>query len=108
MAYFKITKSAKGELQARIQVSCKNTATGKKKIFTKRIYNKDKLTEAKFKKFVEKTSFEFEEKVIEEYERIANYSSRVLSFPELAKEWRQSIKLTLSLDKRRNVWYNIL
>ena len=96
MAYFKITKSAKGELQARIQVSCKNTATGKKKIFTKRIYNKDKLTEAKFKKFVEKTSFEFEEKVIEEYERIANYSSRVLSFPELAKEWRQSIKLTLS------------
>ena len=79
MAYFKITKSAKGELQARIQVSCKNTATGKKKIFTKRIYNKDKLTEAKFKKFVEKTSFEFEEKVIEEYERIVTGENNSIS-----------------------------
>jgi len=96
MAYFKITTSNKGELQAKIQVCCKNSTTGKRKIFTKRIYNKENLTSAKFKKFVEKESFEFEEKVISDYEKVANFSSRVLSFPELVKEWKQSIKLTLS------------
>ena len=96
MAYYKITESAKGELQARIQVCCKNTETGKRKIFTKRIYNKENLTNAKFRKLVEKESIEFEDKVTEEYEKTVNFSSRILSFPELAKEWKQSIKLTLS------------
>ncbi len=54
MAYFKITSNKKGELQAKIQVSGKNVATGDNKIFVKRVYNTDGLTEAKFKKQVEK------------------------------------------------------
>ena len=96
MAYFKITTSSKGELQAKIQVCCKNIETGKRKIFTKRIYNVDNLTNAKFTKLVERESFNFESKVTEEYERVSTYSSRILSFPELIKEWKQSVKLTLS------------
>ena len=96
MAYFKITASNKGQLQAKIQVCCKNTKTGQRKIFTKRVYNKENLTEAKFKRYVEKISFEFEDKVLTDYQNAINFSSRVLSFPELVKEWKQSIKLTLS------------
>ena len=57
MAYFKITASNKGQLQAKIQVCCKNTKTGQRKIFTKRVYNKENLTESKFKRYVEKISF---------------------------------------------------
>ena len=34
MAYFKLEKNKKGELRAKIQVSGKDTATGKNKIFT--------------------------------------------------------------------------
>ena len=52
MAYFKITQNKKGELQAKIQVSGKDVFTEKSKVFTKRIYNTDELTEAKFRKQV--------------------------------------------------------
>ena len=54
MAYFKITQNKKGELQAKIQVSGKDLSTGKSKVFTKRVYNTDELTEAKFRKQVER------------------------------------------------------
>ncbi len=49
MAYFKITPNKKGELQAKIQVSGKDLSSGKNKLFVKRVYNTDGLTEAKFK-----------------------------------------------------------
>ena len=45
MAYFKITPNKKGELQAKIQVSGKDLSTGKNKLFVKRVYNTDGLTE---------------------------------------------------------------
>lgn len=52
MAYFKITPNKKGELQAKIQVSGKDLSTGKNKLFVKRVYNNDGLTEAKSRKQV--------------------------------------------------------
>ena len=63
MAYFKISTNKKGELQAKIQVSGKDVDTNKTKLFTKRIYNTDNLSEAKFRKFAEKQAIAFEEEI---------------------------------------------
>ena len=63
MASFKITQNKTGELQAKIQVSGKDLSTGKIKVFTKRVYNTDELTDAKFLKQVEKPAISFEEEV---------------------------------------------
>ena len=63
MAYFKISQNKKGQLQAKIQVSGKDLSTGKSKVFTKRVYNTDKLTEAKFRRQVDKIAFAFEEEL---------------------------------------------
>ncbi len=96
MAYIKFETDKKGVLQAKIQVSSKSFNTGKKKTFTKRIYNKENLSEAKFKRFVEKQSLEFEEQVADAYEEQETNRIRVLTFPELADEWKKSVKLNLS------------
>ena len=96
MAYFKIEQNSKGELQAKIQVCCKDLNTGKNKVMAKRVYNKDKLTEARFKKLVEKEAIDFEEKVLQAYKEQTEYKSRVLTFPELMKEWKQTISINLS------------
>ncbi len=68
MAYFKISQNKKGQLQAKIQVSGKDLSTGKSKVFTKRVYNTDKLTEAKFRRQVDKIAIAFEEEVLQAYE----------------------------------------
>lgn len=68
MAYFKITQNKKGELQAKIQVSGKDLSTGKSKVFTRRVYNTGGLTEAKFRKQVEKAAIAFEEEVSRAYQ----------------------------------------
>ena len=39
MAYYQITKNAKGLLVAKIQVSGKDPDTGKAKLYVKRVYN---------------------------------------------------------------------
>lgn len=96
MAYFKIEKNNKGVMQAKIQVSCKDFSTGKNKIFSKRIYNTDNLTEAKFRKFVERESFDFESKILDDYNEQASYRTRILTFAELTKEWKVSVKANLS------------
>ena len=84
MAYFKITQNKKGELQAKIQVSGKDLSTGKSKVFTKRVYNTDELTEAKFRKQVEKTAIAFEEEVSRAYQDgKTQLRSKVLTFAEL-------------------------
>ena len=75
MAYFKITQNKKGEFQAKIQVSGKDVFTEKSKVFTKRIYNTDGLTEAKFRKQVEKTAIAFEERRLRAPIRTAKHSS---------------------------------
>ena len=99
MAYFKITQNKKGELQAKIQVSGKDLSTGKSKVFTKRVYNTDGLTEAKFRKQVEKTAIAFEEEVAKAYkEGETKLRSRILTFTELMKEWMDNVKANLSLN----------
>ena len=99
MAYYKITHNKKGELQAKIQVSGKDLSTGKNKVFVKRIYNSDGLTEAKFRKQVEKLSIEFEEDVANAYqEETTILRSKVLTFSELMSEWKASIKANLSIS----------
>ncbi len=99
MAYFKITPNKKGELQAKIQVSGKDLSTGKNKLFVKRVYNTDGLTEAKFRKQVEKLSIEFEEDVIKAYqEETTVLRSKVLTFSGLMKEWQANIKANLSIS----------
>ena len=81
MAYFKITQNKKGELQAKIQVSGKDLSTWKSKVFTKRVYNTDELTEAKFRKQVEKTAIAFEEEVSRAYQDgKTQLRSKVLTF----------------------------
>ena len=96
MAYFKISKNAKGELLAKVQVSGKDLSTGKNKVFSKRIRNKENLTESKFKKYVEKLAFEFEEEIENNYKDALTNRTRILSFPELMKEWKESVKINLS------------
>ncbi len=101
MAYFKITQNKKGVLQAKIQVSGKDI-TGKSKLFVKRLYNTDGLTEAKFRKQVERLSLEFEEEVAkscrEEKEKVRSERTRVLTFSELMNEWKLRIKADLSVN----------
>ena len=99
MAYFKITQNKKGELQAKIQVSGKDLSTGKSKVFTKRVYNTDELTEAKFRKQVEKTAIAFEEEVSRAYQDgKTQLRSKVLTFAELMQEWKGNVKANLSLN----------
>lgn len=99
MAYFKLEKNKKGELRAKIQVSGKDPATGKNKIFTKRIINTENLSEAKFRKHVEKTSLAFEEEVSRAYrEGKTQLRLKVLTFSELMKEWLAAIKTNLSIS----------
>lgn len=98
MAYFKITQNTKG-MQAKIQVSGKDIKTGKNKLFTKRVYNDDGLTDAKFRKFVEKCAIEFEEEVARAYrEGTAAVTARVLTFTELMKEWKEHVRIELSIN----------
>ena len=98
MAYFKLEKNKKGELRAKIQVSGKDPATGKNKIFTKRVVNTGNLSEAKFRKQVEKAAIAFEEEVSRAYrEDKTQLRSKVLTFSELMREWKATVKENLSL-----------
>lgn len=99
MAYFKIETDRKGKLKARIQVSGKDYETGKAKIFTKKVYNVDNLTEAKFRKQVDKIALAFEEEVARAYaEQETVVRDKVLTFAELAEEWVQTVKSNLSYN----------
>lgn len=99
MAYFKITPNKNGRLQARIQVSGKDINTGKSKLFVKTIYNDNNLTEAKFRKLVEKESIAFEEDVQSAYEMHTEMlRTKVLTFSELLKEWKDFVKTNHSIN----------
>lgn len=98
MAYIKIEQNRKGLLQAKIQVSGKDAKTGETKTFSKRVYNSDNLSEAKFRKQVEKQSIEFEDAVAKAYRQEDVLRSRVLTFMELMTEWQASIKANLSVN----------
>lgn len=96
MASIKLELNSKGCLQAKVQVSCKDFRTGKNKIYAKRFYNTNNLSEAKFKKYVEKESFEFEASILKAYKEAIEFRSRVLTFAELTSEWKESVRQTLS------------
>lgn len=99
MAYFKITPNKDGRLQARIQVSGKDINTGKNRLFVKTVKNVNNLTEAKFRKFVEKESIAFEEDVKQAYEDHTEVlRTKVLTFPELMQEWKASVKANYSIN----------
>lgn len=99
MAYYKITKDKKGNLVAKMQAYGKDLTTGEKKIYTKRFYNENGLTEAKFKKFLDKESIAFEEELERAYrEHDVSVKARVLTFHELMAEWKENIKTNLSIS----------
>ena len=92
MAYIKYSKTKKGILVARIQVSGKNPETGDFKIYPKNIQNDEGLTEAKFKKKITILAAEFEEEIANQYRnQVEHIHTGVLSFSQLAQEWIQSI-----------------
>lgn len=97
MPYYKITTNKRGELVAKVQVLTKDITTGKNKLVVKRIYNTEKLTDAKFRKQVEKFSLTFEDEVREALEnQTEQLKSNVLTFPKLADEYVANVRLHLS------------
>ena len=75
----------------------KDIKTGKNKLAVKRIHNNENLTEAKFKKYVEKFSLIFEEEVRNAYEEQTEHlKSNVLTFSKLANEFVNNVRLHLS------------
>jgi len=97
MAHIQYKENKRGVLVARIQVSGKIPGTGMPKIYVKTIKNDTGLTETKFKKFVNKTAFEFEDEVANIY-KDNEKSTRlgILTFPKLAEEWLSTIDANLS------------
>ena len=97
MAYCKVTRNRKGELVARIQASGKDVATGQNKIYTKRIYNTENLTEARFRKYADRVAAEYEIEIQEAYEQATvEIRTRIPTFNELMREWMENIKTSLS------------
>ena len=99
MAHIEFKKSKKGILQAKIQVYGKDPATGQPKLFTRRIYNEDELTEAKFKKYVDKVAIDYENnvKLNAPFETMLA-RNRILTFSELMAEWKSTVLNTLSIS----------
>ena len=98
MANYRIEKNRKG-LVAKIQVFTKDAKTRKNKFVSKRIYNEKNLTEAKFEKYVEKVSIQFEEEVQEAYRnQCDDYRNKVLTFAQLGKEFVDNVKKNLSIS----------
>ena len=93
MAYCKVTKNRRGELVARLHASGKDVATGENKVYTKRVYNKDNLTEARFRKYAERLATEFENEIREAYEAATvDIRTRIPTFNELMEEWMETIR----------------
>lgn len=97
MAYYKITETKKHGLTAKIQAYGKDVVTGETKLYVKRIYNTEKLTEAKFRKYVERAASDFELQLQEAEEQAVETRVRILTFAELAEEWLNTVKATLSV-----------
>lgn len=99
MAYYKITTDKKGKLVAKMQAYGKDLSTGERKLYVKRVYNENGLTEAKFKKFLDKEAIAFEEEVARAYrEHDVSVKARVLTFHELMAEWKENIRINLSIS----------
>lgn len=98
MAHFTISTNKNGDFVARIFVSGKDSRTGEPKQYTKRLYNDENLSESKFRKLAEKSAILFEEEVSRAYEEEREIKrNKVLTFAELMKEWKASIKASYSV-----------
>ena len=92
MAYIKFSKTKKGVLVARIQISGKDPQTGEHKIYPKNIQNEDGLSEAKFKKKINLLAAELEQQIADDYKNKTNHiHTGILTFSQLAKEWISGI-----------------
>lgn len=99
MAYYKISSYKDGRLKAKIQATGKDPQTGQTKLYVKTVVNTSGLTEAKFKKLVEKESIAFEEEVKKAYsEQREQIRTRILTFPQLMQEWKENIRINLSIS----------
>ena len=97
MAHIKYSKTKKGVLVARIQVSGKDPETGAFKIYPKNIQNDEGLSEAKFKKRINIIAAEYEQEVADAYNnKMAFIHTGVLTFIQLAEEWIATIDTNLS------------
>ena len=93
MAHIKYNTNKHGVLVARVQVYGKNPATGKPKLYPKIFRNDDGLTEAKFKKKIQKLALELETKIANDYKDQMNFiHAGILTFNQLAQEWISTIK----------------
>lgn len=92
MAYIKFSKTKKGVLVARIQISGKDPQTGEHKIYPKNIQNEDGLSEAKFKKKINLLAAELEQQIADDYKNKTNHiHTGILTFSQLAKQWISGI-----------------
>lgn len=98
MAYVKILKNTKGELIAKVQVCGKEAKSGKTKLYTKRFYNTDNLSEAKFRKQVSILAAELENEINEAYQNEEAIHTKILTFQELMDEWKTTVKANHSVN----------
>ena len=97
MAHISYRTNKKGEMFAKIQVSGKDPRTGEHKLYLKTIKNESGLTEAKFKKLANKEAIAFEENIINQIkDEVITVRTKVLTFPQLAEEWLNTINANLS------------
>lgn len=98
MAYFQISTNSKGVMVARVQISGKDPQTGKQKLYVKRFYNEDNLSEAKFRKQLKLLSSEMEMEIELANKNKEAFRARILTFSELMAEWKESIKQNHSIN----------
>ena len=97
MAHYKIEENRQG-LVAKIQVFTKDKS-GKYKIISKRVYNENNLSAAKFEKYIEKISIQFEDEVLKAYkDKLTENRFKVLTFEQLGQEFVDNIKKNLSIS----------
>lgn len=97
MAHIDVTKNKNGRLQAKIMFYGKDAVTQKTKLLSRRIYNDDNLTEAKFRRYAEKVAIQLEEQYKQEYvEGTSAIRNNVVTFSELCDEWKANVLQTLS------------
>ena len=104
MAYSKISTDKHGVLRAKVQAYAKDPETGKNKLYSTTIYNKDDLSEAKFRKFVDKYEIKFEEDLRASlFMHQAKPINRVLTFDELTNEWKRHVLQHLSKNYYKRI-----
>lgn len=97
MATIKIFNNKRGNLVAKVQIYAKDIKTGQHKLTSKTLHNDQKLTEAKFRKQVERFALDFETEARDAYENsVEQLKNKVLPFSKLADEYIANAKKNLS------------